>query len=276
MGIAKMLAGMAAAAATILASAGAQEVYDPWEGWNRKVFALNNAIDRAVLEPTALGYRRITPKPARRSLRNFLNNLGSPVTFVNDVLQLKPKRAGKTLGRFLMNSTLGVGGLFDPASQVGMKRHTEDFGQTLARYGVPPGPYMMIPFLGPSNLRDGPAFLADNLMDPSTYIATPAAGYYRLSTFGANTISLREQFQDPLVSLRENSLDFYTSYQSFFVQARLNAIRDGKIDYDALPPLDDFDDFDDFEDFDDLEEDLSAPADAAGATEAANAATDAL
>jgi len=234
------------------------DIYDPWEGWNRRMFALNNAIDRAVLEPTALGYRAVTTRQFRRSARNFFANLSSPMVFANDLLQLEFKRSGVTLGRFAMNSTLGVGGLFDPADDVGLQRHGEDFGQTLATYGVPPGPYLVVPLLGPTTLRDGPAAVVDNLFDPATYILTPAANYYRLSRTGGNVVTLREQFQDPLQDLRNNSLDFYTSYQSFYWQARRNAILNGRQDLDALPDLDDFDDFEDFEDFEDFD-DAEAP-----------------
>ncbi len=252
-------AALATACATRPNQPPASEVYDPWQGYNRSMFKLNNAIDGAVLEPVALGYRRVTTKSMRRSMRNFLANLGTPVTLANDILQLEFKRGGVTLGRFLLNSTLGIGGFMDPATEIGLEGHTEDFGQTLATYGVPPGPYLFVPVLGPTNLRDAPTMLIDAIFNPATYIATPAATYYQVSQTGANAITLREQFQDPLVDLRENSLDFYTSYQSFYLQARRNAIFNGVPQYDELP---DFDDLDDFDDFDDLEDDgLEAEAD---------------
>ncbi|MEL6363628.1 MAG: VacJ family lipoprotein [Pseudomonadota bacterium] len=255
----KRLAALALAFAATACASGpnqppATDVYDPWEGYNRQMFALNNAIDGAVLEPVAMGYRRVTTKAMRRSARNFLANLGTPVVFVNDILQFEFKRGGVTLGRFLMNSTLGLAGLMDPASEVGLERHGEDFGQTLAVWGVPPGPYLFVPLLGPSSLRDAPTMLIDAFFNPATYVGGAAATYYNVSTAGANAITLREQFQEPLVNLEENSLDFYTSYQSFFLQARRNAIFNGRIDVDSLPDFDEFDDFDDFDDLDDLDE----------------------
>lgn len=129
---------------------------DPLEGFNRISFAVSMAIDKAVLRPLALGFQQVAPKPARDGLRNVLANLGEPVTFVNDILQLKPKRAVRTLGRFLLNTLFGLGGLFDIAKdkKFNLPRRSNSFSNTLAFYGMKAGPYIYIPILGPTTLRD--------------------------------------------------------------------------------------------------------------------------
>lgn len=148
------LAFAACSAAPGLARA-QEAVDDPWEGFNRDMYAVHDSVDRAVLEPVARGYRSVTPGPVRTGVRNFLRNLRSPVTFVNDLLQGEIERAGVTFVRFGVNTTVGMAGLLDPATSMGMERHDEDFGQTLAVWGVEPGPYIFVPVLGPTTLRDG-------------------------------------------------------------------------------------------------------------------------
>ncbi|MEE3215266.1 MAG: VacJ family lipoprotein, partial [Pseudomonadota bacterium] len=127
---------------------------DPWEGFNRRVFAFNDVLDRYALKPAAQGYRYITPDPLERGVSNFFDNLGEVRTVLNSLLQGKPANAGNSSMRFLMNTTFGLGGLLDPASHAGFTADTEDFGQTLAAWGVGEGPYVVLPFLGPSTVRD--------------------------------------------------------------------------------------------------------------------------
>ena len=160
-----LIAGMAGCATT-QAPASSQEVADPIEPVNRAIFSFNMFVDTWLLEPVARGYRFVTPEPARRSVANFLANLRSPVIFANDALQGERERAGITLGRFMINTTLGVAGLFDPASALGYHRHDEDFGQTLGVWGVPSGPYLMLPLLGPSNGRDTAGRVGDYFINP--------------------------------------------------------------------------------------------------------------
>lgn len=214
---------------------------DPWEGFNRKVFGFNNAIDRAFFTPAARAYRATTPKAGRRGFRRFLANLGSPSVFINDVLQGEFGRAGKTLSRFAINSTIGAGGLADPAGQLGIEGHREDFGQTLAVWGVSSGPYLVLPFLGPSSPRDAFGAVAEIGLQPLTYVRTPPANYARLSLAGANLLTARENVLDPLAEIERNSLDYYSSFRSFYTQAREREIRNGADDLDALPSFDDFD-----------------------------------
>lgn len=143
---------------------------DPWEKFNRTSFKINDALDRAILRPTARAYVRVTPRVIRTGVNNFFSNLETVSTLVNDLLQGKVVAAGHDTGRFLLNSTLGLGGLLDPASDAGLDKNDEDFGQTLGKWGVPSGPYLMIPLLGPSTVRDGLARIPDRYTDPAHYL----------------------------------------------------------------------------------------------------------
>ncbi len=212
---------------------------DPWEGFNRKVFGLNNSIDRAFVAPVARAYRATTPKAGRRGLRRFLANFSAPSTFINDVLQGEFGRAGKTLSRFAINSTIGAGGFADPAAQMGIDGHKEDFGQTLAVWGVQSGPYLMLPFFGPSSPRDAFGALVGLGFQPLIYVRTTPASYARYSLAGANLLAARENVLDPLAEIENNSLDYYSSFRSFYSQARAREIRNGVDDFDALPEFDD-------------------------------------
>ncbi|MEM1263957.1 MAG: VacJ family lipoprotein [Pseudomonadota bacterium] len=144
--------------------------YDPWEPFNRNVTVFNDRLDRWALRPLAVGYRKVTPKVARGGISNFFNNLGYPVVFINDFLQGKVAQGGRDVLRFGLNSTLGVGGIFDFASRVGLEQNNEDFGQTLAVWGVPSGRYLVLPFFGPATLRDGPALSAGFLLDGRNFV----------------------------------------------------------------------------------------------------------
>lgn len=129
-------------------------VRDPWNGVNRAIYRFNAATDDVLLNPLVNGYRRITPEFARQGVTNFFDNFDDIRTFINQGLQARPRRAGETALRFITNTTIGLGGLFDVASRFGIPKHEEDFGQTLGHYGVGPGPYVMLPLFGPSTLRD--------------------------------------------------------------------------------------------------------------------------
>ncbi len=140
--------------------------YDPWEGWNRRVHAFNNAVDRTVATPLARAYVKVVPRPVRLGVSNFFNNLGQPVSALNALLQGRPKQAGQSLGRFLLNSTLGIGGLFDPASDAELPNRSEDFGQTLGVWGWKNSRYVELPLFGPRTLRDTFGLVGDAPLSP--------------------------------------------------------------------------------------------------------------
>lgn len=220
---------------------------DPWEGFNRKMFAVHNAIDGAVLVPAAKTYRTATFKKQRKGVRNFLDNLRTPVILVNDLLQGEFKRAGETAGRFVINTTIGFGGMGDPAERIGIAQHSEDFGQTLAVWGAPQGPYLFLPLFGPSSIRDGFGAAVDTGLDPAFYLRTDPAQLFRFSRAGATALAVREPLIEPLAEIEANSLDYYASFRSFYLQSRKREIRNGRADFDELPDIGDFDDFDDLE-----------------------------
>lgn len=139
-------------------------IYDPWAGFNRRMYRFNAWLDDAVLLPVVHAYRSVTPQPVRQSVANFFSNLGEIPTFANAVLQLEPKAAITTFWRFFINTTVGLAGLFDPATTLGLPQYHEDFGQTLAVYGVDTGPYLVLPFFGPSTLRDAFGLAADQYL----------------------------------------------------------------------------------------------------------------
>jgi phospholipid-binding lipoprotein MlaA len=222
------------AAAESAASAG-----DPWEGFNRDLYAFHEGVDTAVLEPVARGYRAVTPSPVREGVMNFLRNLRGPVIFANDVLQGEPGRAGTTAGRFAINTTLGVAGIFDPASSMGLERHDEDFGQTLAVWGVPEGPYLFIPLMGPSTVRDTAGRVVDTVFDPLTWAEFDDVDTARTARGVTTGIATRESVIEAVDDVRENSLDPYVSIRSSYVLLRQSAIQNGR---DEVPVLPDFDD----------------------------------
>lgn len=148
------------------------EVYDPWEGFNRRVYGFNRQVDRFVLLPAVRGYRAVTPKVLRTGVTNFWSNLAEVETAAASLLQFKLPKVVRGTNRFLVNSLLGIGGLFDVATRMGINEFKEDFGQTLGHWGIPPGPYLVVPFLGPSSVRDGFGLVADQ----ATALAVNVAG----------------------------------------------------------------------------------------------------
>lgn len=220
-----------ATAATIDAG----EVYDPWEGWNRKVYTFNNAVDRAFAEPFARTYQRYTPTPLRSGVRNWVNNLASPVIFANDLFQGAPSRAGVTALRFGVNTTIGVLGLFDPAKTIGLERHEEDFGQTLGRYGAKPGPYLMLPLLGPSSLRDAFGSVVDIGIDPLTYARFDGDTALRVTRTGASLVTARTDSLEAVANLRATSTDPYVTLRTAYDQSRRGLIRNGQVGAEDLP-----------------------------------------
>ncbi len=226
---------------------GASDVADPWEGFNRKMFSVHVFMDNNFLVPAAKAYRATTPKPGRRGIRRFLTHIKAPGIFVNDILQGEFGRAGETLGRFVVNSTIGAGGFADPAAQIGIPSHGEDFGQTLAVWGVDSGPFLFLPMVGPTTSRDGFGKIVQMGMDPLFYVRTPPADIARYSRAGVGGVSAREQFLDPLAEIEAKSLDYYASFRSFYLQSRKREIANGVVDYSDLPDIGEFEEFDELE-----------------------------
>ncbi|MHA7871369.1 MAG: MlaA family lipoprotein [Hyphococcus sp.] len=220
---------------------------DPWEGFNRKMFAVNNVIDDALLVPSSKVYRAVTHKKQRKGLRNLLANARTPVILVNDILQGEFKRAGETASRFVINTTIGFGGMGDPAERMGIPQHSEDFGQTLAVWGAPSGPYLFLPFFGPSTIRDGIGAGVDVAASPLTWVRTDPANYARFSRAGATAVALREPLIEPLAEIEASSLDYYASLRSFYMQARKREIANGRTSFEDLPDIGDFEEFDEIE-----------------------------
>lgn len=220
---------------------------DPLEPMNRAMFEFNQELDRIILKPIATIYRDKVPEPAQASVLNFMHNIDTPMNFANEVLQLKLKKAGISLSRFAINSTIGVAGLFDPASTLGLRYNDEDFGQTLGRYGVPEGPYLMIPLLGPSNPRDAFGDLVDAYFNPiGSVVPIEVRGGISVVSF----VDSRSRSIDLLDELERTSLDFYAAARSALRQRRQDAVEndgEGGSESDDLD-LEGFDFGDDFDD----------------------------
>lgn len=203
------------------------EVSDPIEGVNRGIFKFNNVVDNVILEPAAKGYKAAVPKRARVGVRNVLHNLKSPTIIANDVLQGNFTGAGNDLTRFLANTLLGFGGLVDVAGSEGVKYKEEDFGQTLAVWGAGNGPYLMLPLLGPSTLRDTTGLVVDSYTDPLNMwlknTDRDGAFYTRVAV---STVDKREELLDVLADLKKNSVDHYAALRSAYVQRRAALVND--------------------------------------------------
>ncbi len=197
---------------------------DPYEPFNRAMLGFNLALDKAILKPVAYVYKEGVPDPLQTNVTNFLANLRGPIIFANDVLQGEFQRAGKTLLRFAMNSTIGILGINDFATEAGIERHTEDFGQTLASWDFDEGPYLVLPMFGPSNTRDGVGMLADSLMNPLNWMTL---NDFRLGEMIGRAVDRRAQNYDQINDLEKNSLDFYATIRSLYRQRRMDEIRNG-------------------------------------------------
>ena len=223
-----------------------EEANDPLEPMNRAIFAFNNAFDDVILEPVAKLYRKWGPPTIRTGISNFVNNWREPVTFVNDILQAQPERAATSITRFLINSTFGLLGILDTASHWGIEKHSEDFGETFAVWGFGEGPYLMLPILGPSNVRDFTGFMVDFFYDPvSLYLENKGWWYLRYGRLALRGLIYREENLETLDDLSKSSTDFYATLRSAYRQMRAYDIRNGQLDTTAEDDL--FEDFDDEE-----------------------------
>jgi len=230
-----MLASVLAGCASTATNSVQTDQNDPYEATNRNVFALNQNFDKHLTKPIAEFYNKAVPEPAREGIHNFLTNLNQPVTFGNDVLQGEPKRAVDTFGRFVVNSTIGIGGLVDAAGKFGMEEHTSDFGETLAVYGVGEGPYLVLPGLGPSNPRDAFGNAVDILMDPITWVTWRSSEFFKLSRGLAGINDERAANVETLDQLEKSSVDLYATIRSLYRQHRQAEINHGKPDIENLP-----------------------------------------
>lgn len=254
----KSLAASSRRAAVLLATAavlatggcasgdtGATEPWDPIETPNRFIFSINQAVDVMLLRPLAVTYRDWVPPGGQRGIRNLLDNLGEPVTAINEVFQGDPGRAITTLARFVINSTIGIVGLFDVASAMGLPKTKEGAGNTIGYYaGVQPengGPYLVLPLVGPSNARDAAGLMADYAVDPFrilTYALNVDSLLVAGPRYGLSAIDTRSRTLFALDDLEKNSVDYYAALRSAYTQQRADLIRQKREKTDAKGELD--------------------------------------
>lgn len=216
---------LAAPVAGCASTEAARQANDPFEPANRAVFAFNEALDDAAIGPVARVYADVTPRPAQTGVRNVMMNLNQPVVFANAVLQGDVHAAGDTLGRLFLNTVFGLGGVIDVASAEDVPLHTKDFGQTLAIWGAPAGPYLVLPVFGPSNVRDGAGRLIDRYPHPLNWNAEESMEGWAWSVRGLNGIDFRARADDALQSLDRAAIDPYVQVRSAWRQARDAQIR---------------------------------------------------
>ena len=229
---------LALAAPAVAQTAGARNP-DPYEHWNRKVFAFNQKLDAKVLRPAALTWKRVVPSVIREGLRNALSNLGEPVVFFNDVLQGRADDASITLQRFIVNSTAGMAGVADVAKAYGRPHHDNGFGITLGRYGAGPGPYIYLPVIGPNDGRDLFGSGVDTLLNPRTWIGYSARTATGVADTVAGGLNLRADADADLQTLKASATDEYATLRSLYLQNRQAQIRGEAVDVNALPDFDD-------------------------------------
>ena len=217
-------------------SAYEEDFNDPLEDTNRKIFEFNQFVDRNAIVPAAKAYRTALPDPVRGSVRDFLNNLREPLVFVNDTLQGQFESAAKTVGRFVINSTIGIGGVVDVAGRWGIPFHEEDLGLTLGAWGIPEGPYIVVPVLGPSTPRDLGGQVAEGFGDPWNLLVTgnPYTLYWiPFVRGGVSGIDQRSRYIETLADIERTSLDYYATIRSLYRQRRAALIRRER---ENLPP----------------------------------------
>ncbi len=218
-----------------------EEANDPLEPFNRAMFRTDQALDKVIVRPVVKTYQTVVPEGGRRSVGNFLRNLHSPVTLIHDVLQGEPGRAGITISRFFVNTFIGVLGLFDVGEEVGLPYHSEDFGQTLAVWGLGDGPFIYTPLFGPSTLRDGTGFGVDAFfVDPLAWYSrgNGAETWIQWAVLGGTFVNIKDETMFATDELKASSIDYYASLRSAYRQIRASEIRNG-----APPPMEDFDEF---------------------------------
>ena len=215
-----------------------KETNDPLEPTNRAIYAFNNGLDTVIMRPAARAYRFLVPPPLRGGIHNLLSNLGTPVQLSNDMLEGKPRRVGDTTMRFLINTTVGVLGIFDFAKDWGYPNHDADFGMTLALWGLPEGPFLFLPVFGPSDPRDAVGLGVDAAADPFTWVGQGAAvRALDWSRFGMNALDQRERHLDDIESVKQTALDPYATFRSLYRQHRHAQIDEARKDKRATIPV---------------------------------------
>ncbi len=245
--VASTVAGCAATA-----SQSSEEVYDPLESVNRVIFDVNQQVDRFVIRPIAVAYRDVIPEPFRDRVTDFLRNARTPIIFVNQVLQGDWEGAGDAAGRFFINSTIGIGGLIDIANynNQGIPFENEDFGQTLAVWGVDEGPYLVVPLIGPSNVRDGVGFLVETLADPIGLVMTEFdIQEFNYARLGFTIIDVRSRTVEATDELEASSVDYYAAIRSIYNRTRQAEILDGDVPDESFEIPDFDEDLSGLEDF---------------------------
>lgn len=221
---------------------------DPWEGWNRGAQEFNDTLDEYAMKPLAKGYQAITPDFVDTGVSNFFSNLKDVGVLINNFLQLKFKQGAMDTGRFLVNTTIGIGGLFDVATMIDLPKHDEDFGQTLGYWGVPTGPYLVLPFLGPSSPRGTVGLVGDALMNPITYtflVGGAASTAVSAASTGASVVNVVDQRADVMDAEQvasEAAVDRYAFFRDAYIQHRRYQVFDGNVpeeEYDVDFELDD-------------------------------------
>jgi len=231
-------ASIAAAPAPAVAADPSTQTYDPWERVNRGFYKFNDGLDRAILRPAALGYKRGLPRPVRTGVRNVLNNIDEPNTLINDLLQGKVVLGSQSAARFVINSTVGLAGIFDVARPIGLPAHYADFGQTLGRWGVPPGPYLFVPVFGPSDLRDGAGRIVDGFASilslHDLHVTTP----YRVGIEVIDGVDSRLALDSTIEQIKHTATDPYATERSAYLQNRRSMVINSKQAVDQLPSFD--------------------------------------
>jgi phospholipid-binding lipoprotein MlaA len=199
---------------------------DPFERVNRATYAFNDALDRMFARPAAKAYKRVVPEPGRIAVSNLMSNLEYPTTVVNSALQGKLKDAGQDLARFVVNSTIGIAGLWDPATKFGLPRHDEDFGQTLGKWGLPPGPFLVLPVFGPSDFRDAPGRVADRYTNARRYVGGGTGVEFAL--LGVDVLDTRAQLLSAGAAI-DTAYDPYALVRNAYLQRREYLVKDGQV-----------------------------------------------
>jgi phospholipid-binding lipoprotein MlaA len=215
-----------------------KQTNDPLEPTNRALYTFNQGLDTMLLRPLAIGYTWVVPSFVRDRVHNVLSNLNSPVLLINDMLQTKPRRAGDTLMRFVINSTFGIAGMFDIAERWGYPYHSSDFGETLALWGVPEGPYLFLPILGPGNPRDSSGHGVDVALDPLTWVGQGSTVTdLKWARYGVTLVDERSRLLNTLDKATEQALDPYATLRSLYRQHRTSEIEAAKSDTRMTLPV---------------------------------------
>lgn len=237
-----LFAGVAVAASGVLSGCTTTADHnpaDPYESFNRSMYAFNDGLDHAVLEPVAKGYRAVTNEPVREGVSNFLSNLHEPLNAANQMLQGKPSDAAGAAGRFVINTTIGIVGIFDTASNFGLERKVEDFGQTLGVWGVKSGPYLVLPVIGSTNPRDLFGIGVDAAMNPINYAQFDGDDATRIGLAVAGAVTARESAIETVDGVR-NQVDPYTTLRRYYVRNRAAAIGNQQISPNDIEKVPDY------------------------------------